>query len=117
MPHRMYEFRPLTHADLPLIKRWLKTPHVGEWWHDPAGQFELVSGKDDLATYEFNTHTAKHTFCKVCGIHAFYVPRSDPDKIDVNARCIDGIDLATLPLKYFDGQNWEQAMEKEVPWR
>ena len=45
------------------------------------------------------------------------MPRSDPDKIDVNARCIDGIDLAVLPLKYFDGKNWEQAMEKEVPWR
>jgi aminoglycoside 6'-N-acetyltransferase len=41
-----YEFRPMTAEDLPLIKRWLETPHVGEWWHDPAEQFELVS--DDL---------------------------------------------------------------------
>lgn len=42
-----YEFRPMTHADLPLIKRWLQTPHVSEWWHDPAEQFELVSGDLD----------------------------------------------------------------------
>jgi hypothetical protein len=83
----------------------------------PPGQFELVSGKDELTTYTFNTGVAKHTFCKHCGIHAFYVPRSDPDKIDVNARCIDDIDLAALSLKYFDGKNWEQAMGEKVPWR
>jgi aminoglycoside 6'-N-acetyltransferase len=42
-----YEFRPMTHSDLPLIKRWLETPHVSEWWHDPSDQFELVSGDLD----------------------------------------------------------------------
>ena len=50
---------------------------------------------------------AKHTFCKHCGIHSFYVPRSDPDKIDVSARCIDGIDLTALKPKNFDGRHWE----------
>ena len=83
----------------------------------PPEHFELVSGRDDLTTYAFNTGVAKHTFCKHCGIHPFYVPRSDPDKIDVNARCIDDIDLAALSLKYFDGKNWEQAMDQKVPWR
>jgi hypothetical protein len=72
--------------------------------------FELLSGKDDLATYQFNTNTAKHSFCRHCGIHSFYVPRSDPDKISVNARCLDGIDAATLkPARFFDGRNWEEA--------
>ena len=73
----------------------------------------------DLArvTYQFNTRTAKHTFCKVCGIHSFYVPRSDPDKIDVNARCLDGIDLLAISPKHFDGKHWEAAMQKDVPWR
>jgi aminoglycoside 6'-N-acetyltransferase len=42
-----YEFVPMTAADLPLIRRWLETPHVSEWWHDPAEQFELVSGDLD----------------------------------------------------------------------
>ena len=83
----------------------------------PPAQFELVSGKDNLTTYEFNTRTAKHTFCRTCGIHAFYVPRSDPDKIDVNVRCIDGIDLSALSIKTFDGQHWEEAMGQRVPWR
>jgi hypothetical protein len=77
----------------------------------------LLSGNDELATYTFNTGVAKHTFCKTCGIHAFYVPRSDPDKIDVNVRCIDDIDLSALSIKRFDGRNWEQAMGERVPWR
>jgi aminoglycoside 6'-N-acetyltransferase len=49
-----YEFVPMTSVDLPLIRRWLETPHVSEWWHDPAEQFELVSGDldhPDMAQY------------------------------------------------------------------
>ena len=72
--------------------------------------FELLAGADALSTYQFNTNTAKHTFCATCGIHAFYVPRSDPDKISVNARCLDGIDPADLkPTRFFDGRDWERA--------
>jgi aminoglycoside 6'-N-acetyltransferase len=43
----VYTFRPMSADDLPTIKRWLETPHVSEWWNDPAEQFELVSS--DLA--------------------------------------------------------------------
>lgn len=73
-------------------------------------KFELLCGKDELSTYTFNTGVAKHTFCKHCGIHAFYVPRSHPDKIDVNARCLDGVDVSSLRPSFFDGQNWEATM-------
>ncbi|MEA2981879.1 MAG: hypothetical protein QOF09_3702 [Alphaproteobacteria bacterium] len=79
--------------------------------------FELLQGEADLATYKFNTKVAKHHFCKVCGIHPFYVPRSDPDKIDVNARCLDDFDTLTITPKRFDGRHWEAAMQKDVPWR
>ena len=80
-------------------------------------QFALLSGEDALATYRFNTGTAQHMFCKHCGIHPFYVPRSDPDKIDVNVRCLDGVELSKLTIKEFDGRNWEDAMKTKVPWR
>jgi hypothetical protein len=80
----------------------------------PPEQFELISGRDDLATYQFNTGTAKHTFCKVCGIHPFYVPRSHPDHIDVNVRCLDDIDLAAIRAKPFDGRNWEASMAERT---
>jgi hypothetical protein len=76
----------------------------------PPERFELLSGADDLVTYRFNTGIAQHRFCRHCGIHAFYVPRSDPDQIDVNVRCLDGVDLDGLTLDRFDGRNWEQAI-------
>jgi hypothetical protein len=79
--------------------------------------FELISGKDALTTYRFNTGVAQHTFCTTCGIHPFYIPRSDPDKIDVNVRCLDGVDVAALRIAHFDGRNWEDAMTGRVPWR
>jgi hypothetical protein len=79
--------------------------------------FDCAAGADALTTYRFNTGTAKHTFCSTCGIHAFYVPRSDPDKIDVNVRCLDDVDIAAIKLHTFDGQNWEQSMAGRVPWK
>jgi hypothetical protein len=75
----------------------------------PLDQFEVLQGADDLSTYQFNTGTATHKFCAACGMHPFYVPRSDPDKIDVNARCIDNIDVSALKPKFFDGKNWEAS--------
>ncbi len=83
----------------------------------PPERFELLSGRDDLTTYTFNTGVARHNFCKHCGMHPFYVPRSDPDKIDVNVRCLDGVDLSALTVKEFDGRHWEDAMQGRVPWR
>jgi hypothetical protein len=79
--------------------------------------FEVIQGRDELATYQFNTGTAKHTFCKTCGIHPFYVPRSDPDKIDVNVRCLDDVDPSQIQTRFFDGKNWEQAIQGHLPWR
>jgi uncharacterized protein (DUF1330 family) len=86
-------------------------------WIVAHQQFQLLSGEDELVTYEFNTGTAKHRHCRHCGIHSFYVPRSDPDKIDVNVRCLDGVDVSKLSVSRFDGQNWEASMNGKVPWR
>lgn len=80
-------------------------------WVVPRDAFRLLTPAENLATYSFNTGVAKHHFCKACGVAPFYVPRSDPDKVDVNARCVDGIDLKALPIKTFDGKNWEKSFE------
>ena len=69
--------------------------------------FELLQGSDALTTYTFGTHTAKHHFCARCGIHSFYRPRSHPDKIDVNLRCLRGVNDTQFEVTQFDGQNWE----------
>ena len=83
----------------------------------PREQFELVSGGDELTTYRFNTGVAQHHFCRHCGIHSFYVPRSDPEKIDVNVRCLDGVDLDAIEIHRFDGRHWETAIDEKPPWR
>jgi len=75
-------------------------------------QFTLHSGAEVLTTYTFNTHTAKHTFCRICGIHPFYRPRSHPNAIDVNLRCLDGDVLSHFRIVPFDGANWEENIHK-----
>ena len=78
------------------------------WIVDPA-DFRLLQGEEALVSYRFNTGAAEHKFCGHCGVHAFYTPRSHPDNVDVNLRCIEGLDLASLTIVPFDGQNWEAA--------
>ena len=55
----------------------------------PKSHFRLLQGKDNLSTYTFDTHEAKHLFCKTCGIKSFYIPRSHPDGISVNVHCLE----------------------------
>ena len=69
--------------------------------------FEWVAGHESMTTYTFGTHTAKHHFCAVCGMHPFYVPRSHPDGIDVNVRALDDVPLSAFTITLFDGANWE----------
>ena len=79
------------------------------FWHliVPASRFRLLSGHDDLVEYTFNTGVARHRFCRVCGIKSFYIPRSNPDGVDVNARCLDEGTVASIEIEAFDGRNWE----------
>lgn len=54
----------------------------------PFCLFPPSKGGDHLTTYTFNTHAAKHTFCKVCGIQSFYTPRSNPDGYGMRERTV-----------------------------
>lgn len=82
----------------------------------PAEQFRLVDGDQFLKSYRFNTGTANHLFCSACGIKAFYVPRSHPDGISVNARCIDETTVESVIVEQeFDGQNWERHVHELAP--
>ena len=80
-------------------------------WIVPKDDVRLVGDAMDVATYTFNTGVARHHFCKVCGCAPYYIPRSDPDKVDVNVRCIEGVDLGALKLETFDGANWDAHYE------
>jgi hypothetical protein len=80
----------------------------------PARRFRLLSGKDKLTTYTFNTGTAKHRFCSICGVKSFYVPRSKPDGFSVNVRCLDEGQVRVTGIALFDGRHWEEAMTTRV---
>ncbi len=73
----------------------------------PAAHFRLLTGASELETYTFNTGVARHRFCRRCGIKSFYVPRSNPDGISVNVRCLDPSTIGKFRFEEFDGRNWE----------
>ncbi len=77
----------------------------------PHARFTLLQGETALSTYTFNTGTAKHHFCRHCGIHAFYRPRSHPEGYDVNLRCLDDNPIAQFEIDRFDGINWEDRID------
>lgn len=68
----------------------------------PASRFRLLQGAECLSEYTFNTGVAKHRFCKVCGVKSFYIPRSNPDGVSVNVRCLDAGTVAELRIAPFD---------------
>ena len=75
----------------------------------PATDFRLVAGEGDLTEYRFGTRTARHLFCRHCGVKAFYVPRSHPDGFSVNFNCLDRYTIRGFRVLPFDGQHWEAA--------
>ena len=78
-------------------------------------EFELLRGKNALTVYTFETGVAQHTFCSHCGMHAFYIPRANPHRISVNARCLDDVDGPSLkPSRCFDGRHWEDAQRRRI---
>ncbi len=81
----------------------------------PRSNFKVLQGEDQLTTYDFNTGVARHYFCSQCGVKSFYVPRSHPEGISVNGRCLEPDTITSTTLKPFDGRNWEQNREKLPP--
>lgn len=72
----------------------------------PLGGVEIVQGAENLTLYQFGTRTAKHWFCKTCGIYTHHQRRSNPNEYGVNAAILDGVnprDLGEVP--WFDGVN------------
>lgn len=76
----------------------------------PPDCFTLLQGEDALSTYRFNTGVARHHFCRTCGIHPFYRPRSHPNDYDVNLRCLDDVAIEDFEIVPFDGQHWEENL-------
>jgi len=62
-----------------------------------VGHIEFVAGEENLTLYQFNTRTAKHWFCKTCGIYTHHQRRSNPREFGVNVACIEGVSPFDFP--------------------
>ena len=75
-------------------------------WFAPRSEFRLLTPEDAASTYTFNKHRIKHRFCPECGIHT-HGEGTDPKGnaiAAVNIRCIEGLDLAAIPVRHYDGR-------------
>lgn len=76
-------------------------------WFIPRDKLRLLTPEENLSTYTFGKQTIKHHFCPTCGIHPFG-EGTDPSgnrKAAINARCLEGVDLAALPVMQVDGRS------------
>ena len=64
----------------------------------PLSHLKVVKGEENLSCYQWGTKTAKHYFCKTCGIYTHHQRKSNPNQYGVNIACIEGVD----PFSYKD---------------
>ncbi len=65
----------------------------------PQDRFKLLSGADSLTEYRFHTKTARHFFCRICGIYPFHRKRVTPDNFGVNVFCLHDFDPSGIPVR------------------
>lgn len=66
-------------------------------------RFQLISGGEALTEYQFRTKTARHFFCKVCGIYPFHRKRVTPDNFGINVHCLENFDPTGIPVRQASG--------------
>ncbi len=73
----------------------------------PATAFRLLSGEDSLTEYRFNTKRIAHLFCNTCGVASFGrgTDKEGNPTVSINARCLDEIDLASIPVYPYNGKD------------
>ncbi|KIN63917.1 Glutathione-dependent formaldehyde-activating, GFA [Sulfitobacter noctilucicola] len=71
-----------------------------------AASVVVTKGADNLSLYTWGTGTAKHYFCKTCGIYTHHKRRADPTQCGINLGCIEGVDPWDFdPIRWSDGRN------------
>ena len=76
-------------------------------WAVPRDNLRLLTSEEGVGTYRFNKHVIKHRFCQTCGIHP-YAEDADSEgsrSAYVNIRCLEDLDLASVPTIDFDGRS------------
>ena len=71
-----------------------------------ASSVKVLTGADNLTLYSWGTHTAKHYFCKTCGIYTHHQRRANPLECGINLGCIEGVNTwEHEPICWTDGVN------------
>jgi len=76
-------------------------------WFVGRDRLRLKTPDANASTYTFNRHVIRHRFCPVCGIHPYGegADRAGNAMAAINVRCLEGVDIAALPVKHFDGRS------------
>ena len=76
-------------------------------WFVPRGKMRLTTPESNASTYTFNKHVIQHRFCPNCGIHPYGEGRDAKGNATaaINIRCIEGIELDSVPVQHFDGRS------------
>lgn len=84
----------------------------------PERAVTLTDGEDMLTLYQWNTHRAKHYFCRRCGIYVFHRKRAAPDHFGVNVFCLQDFDPASVPVRATEGASMsiEDAAANPDDW-
>lgn len=80
----------------------------------PETALSIQKGQELLATYEWNSRRAKHHFCRQCGIYVFHRKRAAPDHFGVNVFCLDGFDVASLPVRATEGRGMSVVSDEPL---
>ncbi len=72
----------------------------------PLGSLQVTKGEENLTLYQFNTNTARHFFCRTCGIYTHHQRRSNPNEYGVNLGALNGVNPRDLGvIRWVDGVN------------
>jgi hypothetical protein len=62
-------------------------------------RFRLLSGEESLTEYRFHTMTARHFFCKTCGIYTFHRKLVTADHFGIYVFCLRDFDPGGIPVR------------------
>lgn len=72
-------------------------------WKVPVTSVRLVTQKCRLSTYCWRDADAGHHFCPTCG--TAMLRTGYKDRVSVNGRCLEGLDVFDLDVGRYDGRN------------
>jgi hypothetical protein len=73
-------------------------------WYVAPEQVKLLTQKVQLSTYMWRFATCGQHFCPTCGVAVIRTSTQFPPPVSINARCLEGVDIATLTIREFDGK-------------